>query len=156
LSFAALSRSNASRAICRPIVRTAASIRTRTSPLSLPFGVGGGVLPAVRSSSSSHCRPPPGKFRSRDRLGLETAAYYSLSATSFEKDELPPALAIRLPLYPLPAAILGRLAIDRTCQGQGLGETLLLDAFYERYGFRAFATEQRRLLPLESFEKLGL
>ena len=71
-----------------------------------------------------------------------------------------------------------------SCQGQGLGETLLLDAirrvvrasatlmvyavivdakndravaFYERYGFRAFATEQRRLfLPLETFEKLGL
>nr|WP_198521533.1 hypothetical protein [Rhizobium sullae] len=30
-------------------------------------------------------------------------------------------------------------------------------AFYERYGFRAFATEQRRLfLPLETSEKLGL
>jgi ribosomal protein S18 acetylase RimI-like enzyme len=30
-------------------------------------------------------------------------------------------------------------------------------AFYERYGFRAFADEPRRLfLPLETFEKLGL
>ena len=30
-------------------------------------------------------------------------------------------------------------------------------AFDERYGFRAFGTEQRRLfLPLETFEKLGL
>jgi hypothetical protein len=29
--------------------------------------------------------------------------------------------------------------------------------FYERYGFRTFATIQRRLfLPLETFEKLGL
>jgi len=112
------------------------------------------------------------------------AGYYSLSAASFEKDELPPALAKRLPHYPVPAAILGRLAIDRACQGQGLGETLLLDAirrvvrasatlavyaivvdakndravaFYERYGFRAFARIERRLfLPLETFEKLGL
>lgn len=112
------------------------------------------------------------------------AGYYSLSAASFEKDELPPALAKRLPHYPVPAAILGRLAVDRTCQERGLGETLLLDAirrvvrasatlavyaivvdakndrtvgFYERYGFRPFATEQRRLfLPLETFEKLGL
>ncbi len=112
------------------------------------------------------------------------AGYYSLSAASFEKDELPPALAKRLPHYPVPAAILGRLAVDRTCQGQGLGETLLLDAirrvvrasvtlavyaivvdaksdravgFYERYGFRAFASERRRLfLPLETFERLGL
>ena len=112
------------------------------------------------------------------------AGYYSLSAASFEKDELPPALAKRLPHYPVPAAILGRLAIDCACQGQGLGETLLLDAirrvvrasatlmvyaiivdakndravaFYERYGFRTFASIQRRLfLPLETFEKLGL
>jgi ribosomal protein S18 acetylase RimI-like enzyme len=112
------------------------------------------------------------------------AGYYSLSAASFEKDALPPALAKRLPHYPVPAAVLGRLAIDHTHQGRGLGETLLLDAirrvvhaattiavyaivvdakneraqsFYERYGFRPLANEPRRLfLPLETFEKLGL
>ncbi len=112
------------------------------------------------------------------------AGYYSLSATSFEKDELPPALAKRLPHYPVPAAVLGRLAIDREQQGRGLGETLLLDAirrvvrasttiavyaiivdakndraqtFYQRYGFRTFASEPRRLfLPLQTFENLGL
>ena len=112
------------------------------------------------------------------------AGYYSLSAASFEKDELPPALAKRLPHYPVPAAVLGRLAINRPHQGRGLGEMLLLDAirrvvlasriiavyaiivdakseaaraFYERYGFRTFASEPRRLfLPLETFEKLGL
>ena len=114
----------------------------------------------------------------------EIAGYYSLSATSFDKDELPPAQAKKLPHYPVPAAVLGRLAIDRARQGQGLGELLLLDAvrrviwasttlavhaiivdakneraqaFYERYGFRPFTTEPRRLfLPLETFEKLGL
>ena len=112
------------------------------------------------------------------------AGYYSLSATSFDKDELPPAQAKRLPHYPIPAAVLGRLAIDRMRQGRGLGELLLLDAirrviwasttlavyavivdaknegaqaFYERYGFRPFTAEPRRLfLPLETFEKLGL
>ena len=112
------------------------------------------------------------------------AGYYSLSAASFEKDALPPELAKRLPHYPVSAAVLGRLAIDRAQQGRGLGETLLLDAirrvvrasttiavhaiivdakneraqaFHERYGFRAFASEPRRLfLPLETFEKLGL
>ena len=110
--------------------------------------------------------------------------YYSLSAASFEKDELPPALARRLPHYPVPAAMLGRLAIEREQQGRGLGEMLLLDAihrvvrasitiamyaiivdakneraqvFYERYGFRTFACEPRRLfLPLKTFEKLAL
>jgi ribosomal protein S18 acetylase RimI-like enzyme len=112
------------------------------------------------------------------------AGYYSLSATSFEKDELPPSLAKRLPHYPVPAAVLGRLAIDRVGQGRGLGEILLLDAvrrvvrasaaiavhaiivdakneraqaFYERYGFRPFTNKKRRLfLPLETFLKLGL
>ena len=112
------------------------------------------------------------------------AGYYSLSAASFEKHELPPALAKRLPHYPVPAAVLGRLAVDRHQQGRGLGAMLLLDAvrrvvrastaiavyaiivdakneraraFYEGYGFRTFASEPRRLfLPLETFEKLGL
>jgi ribosomal protein S18 acetylase RimI-like enzyme len=116
--------------------------------------------------------------------GGSIAGYYSLSAASFQKDELPPALAKRLPHYPVPAAVLGRLAIDRAQQGRGLGEMLLLDAirrvvrasttiavyalivdakneraqaFYERYGFRAFASQPGRLfLPLETFGKLGL
>jgi ribosomal protein S18 acetylase RimI-like enzyme len=112
------------------------------------------------------------------------AGYYTISAASFQKHQLPPALEKNLPHYPVPAAVLGRLAIDRIRQGSGLGETLLLDAirrvirasqtiaiyaiivdaktdraqtFYERYGFRPFATAPRRLfLPLETFEKLGL
>jgi ribosomal protein S18 acetylase RimI-like enzyme len=116
--------------------------------------------------------------------GGSIAGYYSLSAASFQKDELPPALAKRLPHYPVPAAVLGRLAIDRAQQGRGLGEMLLLDAirrvvrasttiavdalivdakneraqaFYERYGFRALASQPSRLfVPLGTFEKLGL
>jgi len=117
-------------------------------------------------------------------LRERVAGYYSLSAASFEKEVLPTALAKRLPHYPVPAAVLGRLAIDRQQQGRGLGEALLLDAvrrvvrasatiavyaivvdakneraqgFYERYGFRSFVSTPRRLfLPLETFEKLGL
>jgi GNAT superfamily N-acetyltransferase len=58
----------------------------------------------------------------------QIAGYYSLSATSFEKGELPLSLAKRLPHYPVPAAVLGRLAVARRYQGQGFGETLLLDA----------------------------
>lgn len=112
------------------------------------------------------------------------AGYYTLSAASFEKTDLPPPLATRLPHYPVPAAVLGRLAVDISWQGRGLGETLLLDAvrrvlrasavlavhaivvdakndraqaFYERYGFRPFVSSPRRLfLPLATFEKAGL
>jgi ribosomal protein S18 acetylase RimI-like enzyme len=116
--------------------------------------------------------------------GQSIAGYYSLSAASFQKDILPTDMAKRLPHYPVPAAMLGRLAIDRTQQGKRLGEILLLDAmrrvlgaskviavhalivdalndrartFYERYGFIEFTGNPRRLfLPLETFEKLGL
>jgi len=114
----------------------------------------------------------------------EIAGYYTLSAASFEEDELPMGMAKRLPHYPVPAAVIGRLAVDRRRQGRGLGETLLLDAirrvarasatiavyaivvdakhdraraFYQRYGFRAFASLPHRLfLPLQTFERLGL
>lgn len=110
--------------------------------------------------------------------------YYSLSATGFDRAELPPAVAKRLPHYPVPAAILGRLAVDLSHQGRGLGETLLLDAvrrvlraslalavhavvvdakseraaaFYAHYGFRPFASTPGRLfLPLATFEQAGL
>ena len=114
----------------------------------------------------------------------EIAGYYTLSAASFEKDELPGGIAKRLPHYPVPAVVIGRLAVSRLFQGRGLGETLLLDAvrrivrasatiaayavvvdakndaaraFYERYGFRPFPSNPRRLfLPLATFEKLRL
>ena len=117
-------------------------------------------------------------------VSREIIGYYTLSAASFEKDRLPAELAQRLPHYPVPAVVIGRLAIDRGHQGRGLGEFLLLDAirrvvragdaigvyavvvdaksdsavaFYERYGFRAFPSTARRLfLPLRTFEKLGL
>jgi len=123
-------------------------------------------------------------FVARGQTLESVAGYYSLSAASFAKDQLPATMAKRLPHYPVPAAVLGRLAVAREDQGQGLGEMLLLDAirrvirasmaiavhaiivdakneraaaFYQRYGFRAFAGEPRRLfLPLETFEKLGL
>jgi ribosomal protein S18 acetylase RimI-like enzyme len=112
------------------------------------------------------------------------AGYYSLSAASFQKAELPSELSKRLPHYPVPAAIIGRLAVASDRQGQGIGEVLLLDAirrvlhasgtmavyavvveakndraasFYRRYGFRAFASQPLRLfLPLETVARLGL
>ena len=56
--------------------------------------------------------------------------YYSLSATTFQRDELPAEQARKLPRYPVPAVLLGRLAVDRGVQGSGLGEFLLMDAMY--------------------------
>ena len=114
----------------------------------------------------------------------EVAGYYTLSAASFAKADLPADVARRLPHYPVPAVLLGRLAIANSQQGQGLGESLLLDAIrrvvkasetiavhamivdakndraralYERYGFMRFASVPRRLfLPITTFEQLEL
>lgn len=114
----------------------------------------------------------------------EVAGYYTLSAASFDKADLPADMARRLPHYPVPAAVLGRLAIATSHQRTGLGEFLLLDAirrvvrasdtvavhamvvdakndrtltFYERYGFMRFPSSPRRLfLPIQTFEQLGL
>jgi GNAT superfamily N-acetyltransferase len=110
--------------------------------------------------------------------------YYTLSAATILKSDLPEGLAKRLPHYPVPAAVLGRLAVSSAHQGRGLGEFLLLDAvrrvlhastamavyavvveakndqvaaFYGRYGFLPFPTMPLRLfLPLDDFIKAGL
>jgi len=55
--------------------------------------------------------------------------YYTLSASAVMADELPDTLAKTLPRYPqLPVILLGRLAVDQSCKGRGIGEFLLMDA----------------------------
>lgn len=110
--------------------------------------------------------------------------YYSLNAAGFDRTELPADDARRLPHYPVPAALLGRLAVSRNDQSCGVGEFLLLDAlrrvlrvstalavhavivnakdetaarFYTRYGFQPFPSDPLRMfLPLETIAKSGL
>ncbi|MBS0314348.1 MAG: GNAT family N-acetyltransferase [Proteobacteria bacterium] len=55
--------------------------------------------------------------------------FYTLSSSIIVMDELPAALMKRLPRYgQLPVTLLGRLAVDGTARGQGLGEFMLVDA----------------------------
>lgn len=55
--------------------------------------------------------------------------FYTLSSSIIPVDELPPDLMKRLPRYgQLPVTLLGRLAVDRSASGQGVGEFLLVDA----------------------------
>lgn len=57
--------------------------------------------------------------------------FYTLSSTALRLYELPEDIAKRLPRYPLvPATLIGRLALDRRCHGQGWGSFLLLDALH--------------------------
>jgi ribosomal protein S18 acetylase RimI-like enzyme len=107
--------------------------------------------------------------------GGTVAGFYTLASAGIPVSELPPALARRLPRYPvLPAARIGRLAVDRAYRGRGLGGLLLMDAaaralraeqanfsltvdakdeaataYYRRHGFIPFASDPRTLfLPL--------
>ncbi len=106
--------------------------------------------------------------------------YYALSALSIELNQLPKNLARKLPKHPVPAALIGRLAVSSAAQGQGLGKMLLADAikrslavsdqiaiyamvvdaininatgFYEQFGFTLLSADSPRLfLPLKSFQ----
>lgn len=108
--------------------------------------------------------------------------YYSLSAGSLNAEDLPDAIRSRLPRYPVPVALLGRLAVTRDYQGQGLGSILLADAlqrvtqasqvmavyalvvdaahdraadFYRQFGFIPLPRQHLKLfLPLDSVRSL--
>ncbi|MFO8034017.1 MAG: GNAT family N-acetyltransferase [Candidatus Bipolaricaulota bacterium] len=109
--------------------------------------------------------------------------YYTLSACAVRLAELPSDLTRRLPHYPVvPTTLLGRLAVDQRCRGQGLGEFLLMDAlfrssvhaqevasyavvvsakneaarsFYQKYGFQALSDNENRLfLPMSTISGL--
>ena len=104
------------------------------------------------------------------------AGFYTLAATSLPASDMPVEELKRLPRYPiLPAALIGRLAVDEHFHSKGLGSVLLADAalrvlkgdvkafalivdaknesavaFYRHQGFRPFASR-----PLSLFMPLG-
>jgi GNAT superfamily N-acetyltransferase len=62
---------------------------------------------------------------------FRVVGFYTLSASLVSADELPVAFAKKLPRYPqLPVTLLGRLAVDQSMKGKGIGEFLLMDALY--------------------------
>lgn len=54
--------------------------------------------------------------------------YYSLASGAVRFESLPEVIAKKLPRHPVPVAVLARLAVDRSVQGQGLGRVLIGDA----------------------------
>jgi GNAT superfamily N-acetyltransferase len=60
--------------------------------------------------------------------------YYTLSQQLISLEDIPAALAKKLPRYPLlPATLVGRLAVDSRRQGEGLGSLLLMDALHRSW-----------------------
>ena len=102
--------------------------------------------------------------------------FYTLSALSIDLASLPDQLSRKLPRHPVPCALIGRLAVDRSAHRRGLGRMLLADAvkrtvaagdvvamhalvvdaanddakrFYDRFGFEPLIDDPMRLfLPL--------
>lgn len=98
--------------------------------------------------------------------------YYCLASGGLALNEAPPAMRRNMP-DPLPIAVLGRLAVDQSYQGRGLGVALLQDAvlrtlqagdilgirgllvhalsveaqaFYQHYGFVSSPTQPMTLI----------
>ena len=109
------------------------------------------------------------------------AGFYTLSAHSILAADLPDAMAMRLPRFPLPVTLLGRMAVSQSLRGQGLGEFLLMHSlerawlgsqqiaswavvvdakmgardFYLKYDFTALPLQPDRLfLPMKTIERL--
>ncbi|HXH69136.1 MAG TPA: GNAT family N-acetyltransferase [Pyrinomonadaceae bacterium] len=106
--------------------------------------------------------------------------YYTIASGAVRFDTLPK----KLPPYPIPVVLLGRLAVDNAAKGQKLGEGLLLDAlkrgvriadqlgiyavevyalsesarvFYQKYGFIELSDDRLHLhLPIKTIKDLGL
>lgn len=104
--------------------------------------------------------------------GKKVAGYYCLASGALELNNAPAAIRRNMP-DPIPVAILGRLAVDQSYQGKGLGAALLQDAvvrtaqaggilgirglvvhalsleakaFYEHYGFTASPAQPMTLI----------
>jgi GNAT superfamily N-acetyltransferase len=55
-------------------------------------------------------------------------AYYALAAGGVQTADAPTRVAKGMARHPIPVVILARLAVDRSCQGKGLGALMLRDA----------------------------
>jgi GNAT superfamily N-acetyltransferase len=60
--------------------------------------------------------------------GKTISGFYTLSAHSILAVDLPEAHARKMPRFPLPVTLLGRMAVSDAFQGQRLGEFLLMHA----------------------------
>jgi predicted GNAT family N-acyltransferase len=59
---------------------------------------------------------------------LKIDGYYTVSASVIEYESLPETYQKGMPNYPISAMLIGKLAVDNTIKGQGLGGELLVDA----------------------------
>lgn len=59
---------------------------------------------------------------------LKVDGYYTVNSSVIEYDSMPDSFKRGIPAYPLPAVLIGKLAVDNPVQGQGLGREMLVNA----------------------------
>lgn len=82
----------------------------------------------VRTQAGQYARRDIGRTFVAVYPGEKTViGYYTLAASGIDSAHLPPALGKKLPKHPVPTILLGRLAVDQSARGQGLGRDLVAD-----------------------------
>ncbi len=110
-------------------------------------------------------------------------AFYKLSAHTFSREVLSNTQKKRIPpTYSVPAVLIGRLAVDQSCAGAGIGGQMMIDAlaraletsrlsgvycvaveakdapavsFYQKYGFIPFRDDPEKLfLPMKTIQMM--
>ena len=131
--------------------------------------------------SNQHERKGIGRTYVATRDGeTRVLGYYTISSSAVAFDVVPE----NLPQHPVPVALIGRLAVDKSARGLRLGETLLIHAlrsaqlaarivgiyavvvdaldesarsFYLKYGFNELTDDNLHLyLPMKAIERLNL
>ena len=118
-----------------------------------------------------------------DKKTSKLSGYYTLSSNSISNDLIPDSFKRNLPksYQALPTVLLGRLAIDMSFQGKGIGKLLLIDSlkrcydssksigtfavivdpldeeaekFYTKYGFISLPDSGKMFLTMKTIEEL--
>lgn len=136
----------------------------------------------IRTQAGQYARKRVGRtFIAVRPNSPKVIGYYTLAASAVAFADVPTEVSKKLPKHPVPCILLGRLAVDTTARGIGLGADLLMDAlhrtlriaeemgvfavhthaiddeakaFYEKFGFRAMLDQPRHMfLPMETVQK---
>jgi len=91
----------------------------------------------------------------------EVVGFYTLSASSVEFANFPATLKNKIAPYPVSVALIGRLAVDNSMKGQGLGKELLFHAIDraeevgKKIGLRAVAVDAKNSSAEDFYLKYG-
>lgn len=94
-----------------------------------------------------------------DDEGAAVRGFITVSVGQIATASMPPAL--KLPRYPVPILRIGRLAVDRRCQGLGIGQDLLAFAFHltldfaDRVGLWAVVVDAKHETAAAWYRRLG-